>query len=374
MTQPADITLANQSGASYRTEHNAINQGFGTNHKGGSEPSYVVTGMTWIDDTTTPWLWNIFDGAASFAFMEVNPSTNNVTLVNVKAGDARTEGANIAQIQDSTTKWAGTSGGTNTVTGTLSPVITAYADGQQFAFLAGGTNTGAATLNLNGVGAKAIEKRQAALVAGDIAAQDIVKVVYDSTNDAFQMISPTIGAVDGFETGDILPTFKQTAKTGYLLINGDTIGSATSGAAQASADNQALFEFLWDNSDDADMPVSTGRGASANADWVANETLTMPDARGRSGIGFGQGAGLSDNWTMGETGGEEDHAQTTAELKGHTHLLNGRTGSSQSGSSGVQGTNTDASPLDATSIDSTGSGTAFNVIHPVFGLNWQVKL
>lgn len=190
MTQPSDITLSNQSGSSYRTEHNSINQGFGTNHKGGSEPSYVVTGMTWIDDTITPWEWKLYDGAASFAFMEVNPSTNNVTLVNVKNGNARTEGASIGQIQDSSTKWAGTSSGTNTVTATLTPAITAYANGQRFAFLAGGTNTGATTLNFNSVGAKVVEKLGVALVAGDLTANDLVLVAYDSTNDAFQLLSP----------------------------------------------------------------------------------------------------------------------------------------------------------------------------------------
>ena len=53
MAQSTDITLANQSGAAYRSEHNSINQAFGSNHIGASAPSYILTGMSWIDNSST---------------------------------------------------------------------------------------------------------------------------------------------------------------------------------------------------------------------------------------------------------------------------------------------------------------------------------
>lgn len=57
------------------------------------------------------------------------------------------------------------------------------------------TNTGAATINLNGYGAKAIKKSvSAALAAGDILAGGIYELVYDGTN--FQMIAGS-GSVGG---------------------------------------------------------------------------------------------------------------------------------------------------------------------------------
>ena len=63
----------------------------------------------------------------------------------------------ISQTQNSTTTWGGTSGGTaNAQTLTLTPAITAYAAGQRFRFVAGFTNTAAATLNVNGVGAVSV--------------------------------------------------------------------------------------------------------------------------------------------------------------------------------------------------------------------------
>ena len=74
-----------------------------------------------------------------------------------------------------------TSAGTNTVTLALTPAATAYSAGQTITFKAGGTCTGAVTLNVNSLGAKAVQKLGAALVANDITSNDIVTVVYDGT-------------------------------------------------------------------------------------------------------------------------------------------------------------------------------------------------
>jgi hypothetical protein len=69
-----------------------------------------------------------------------------------------------------------------------SPAIAAYATGQMFHFTAQTVNTGGATLNINGKGAKAILKEHdVALSDGDIEAGQIVTVIYDGTQ--FQMQS-----------------------------------------------------------------------------------------------------------------------------------------------------------------------------------------
>ena len=99
-------------------------------------------------------------------------------------GVARTDYAALGQVQDSTPMWGGTSGGTATAyTITLSPAITAYVAGQRFLFIAGLTNTGAATLNVNGIGAKNIflQSTNAAAPTGYIRANQICEVVYDGT-------------------------------------------------------------------------------------------------------------------------------------------------------------------------------------------------
>ena len=65
-----------------------------------------------------------------------------------------------------------------------------YKDGQKYAFKANTANTGAATLNINSLGAKSIRKQyNAALATGDILAGQEVEVRYDADNDFMQMMS-----------------------------------------------------------------------------------------------------------------------------------------------------------------------------------------
>ena len=108
-------------------------------------------------------------------------------------GAARTDYAALGQVQDSTPLWLGTSSGTDTITASATPAIAAYAAGQTFRFKAGGSCTGATTLNINSLGAKAVQKRGAALASGDITANNVVEVAYDGTQ--FQMISPAAAVV-----------------------------------------------------------------------------------------------------------------------------------------------------------------------------------
>lgn len=89
--------------------------------------------------------------------------------------------------------------GTDTIEVTTSSVVTSYYDGLRATFIAGGANTGAATLNLDSVGAKALLKHGGdALTAGDIAAGMAVDVVYDASADsgsgAFLLLNPKVAA------------------------------------------------------------------------------------------------------------------------------------------------------------------------------------
>ena len=78
---------------------------------------------------------------------------------------------------------------------TIAPAITAYAKYQAFTFVAVGTNTGASTLAVNGLAAKAIKKWQGgakvALEAGDITAGQLSVVVYDATD--FVLLTAPVG-------------------------------------------------------------------------------------------------------------------------------------------------------------------------------------
>jgi hypothetical protein len=92
--------------------------------------------------------------------------------------------------------------------------------------------------------------------------------------------APSVDATTILATGDIKVRYGTGVLTGFVRANGRTIGSASSGASEyANAAAQTLFEYLW--TEDANLTVSTGRGASAAADWAANKTIALPDTRGR---------------------------------------------------------------------------------------------
>jgi microcystin-dependent protein len=99
-------------------------------------------------------------------------------------------------------------------------------------------------------------------------------------------------------------------------------------------------------------------GISFGAEDV--DHFNVPDLRGRSPLGTGQGPGLS-NRALGDMGGEENHALTTAENAPHTHTVH---------RSATDGQSTNlikraATPETGTNeTDSSGSGTAHNTMHP----------
>lgn len=86
-----------------------------------------------------------------------------------------------------TIAYAASVAGTDTYAITLSPVPTAYTTGMSINFKADVANTGAATINVNGLGAKTIKQLGGtALTDGMIAANSINQIVYDGTDFILQ--------------------------------------------------------------------------------------------------------------------------------------------------------------------------------------------
>lgn len=81
-----------------------------------------------------------------------------------------------------------TATGTDTYTCSMSNTLTTYSNGRYFLILFTNANTGAATLNVDSIGAIAIKKGgSTALASGDIADGSVKLLAYDGTN--FQIIS-----------------------------------------------------------------------------------------------------------------------------------------------------------------------------------------
>lgn len=151
-----------------------------------------------------------------------------------------------------------------------------------------------------------------------------VKEIYDGANWVPYALEAAITAAiaaavaAAVPTGSIRPCFKLTADTGWVRLNGLTIGSASSAATErANADCETLFKYLWDNLDDTRAPVSGGRGASAPADWASNKRIALPSSRDRVLVGMATMGNtdaalisLFDTTIMGNTGGDEAHTHT----------------------------------------------------------------
>jgi len=162
------------------------------------------------------------------------------------------------------------------------------------------------------------------LVAGQMAA-----LTYDGTE--FQIPRGDAGG-----TGDLKWKLAGTTLTGWVPLNGLTIGSASSAAtARANADCQQLYYLLWNNFSNTLCPVTGGRGGSASADWTANKPIQLPDAQCKTLLGVdGMGGASATNRlsgvpitagaaaTLGSTLGEALHALATGELASHNHGVN----------------------------------------------------
>ena len=121
-------------------------------------------------------------------------------------GSAATDSATISQVQSSFGSFL-TVSGTDTITATVSPSLTAYAAGQMFAFVAANTNTGAVTINISSLGAKSITKNgTTALVSSDLIANYLYVIVYDGTQ--FQVV------------GVSATTFTNLTISGVLTLSG----------------------------------------------------------------------------------------------------------------------------------------------------------
>lgn len=164
------------------------------------------------------------------------------------------------------------------------------------------------------------------------------------TQDNILVIGPSAGGGGGgtvdpttiAATGDVKVAYGTQTITGWVRMNGRTIGSATSGATErANADTQALFQYLW--TADSTLAVSGGRGVSSIADWTANKTISLPDGRGRVVAGlddmgntaagrltatyFGATGSCSGalGTTLGAACGGENYTLTVAQMPAHSH-------------------------------------------------------
>ena len=168
---------------------------------------------------------------------------------------------------------SGTASGTDTYTATISNV-TGYNTNDGFIIKFTNSNTGTATLNINGLGAKNIFKSvNVALSSGDIKAGQELVVVYDGTNFQAIGLAPTkaevgLGNVDNTsDANKPISTATQTALNGKenTITPGTTSQYFRGDKTFQTLDKNAVGLSNVDNTSDANKPVSTATQTALNA-------------------------------------------------------------------------------------------------------------
>jgi hypothetical protein len=187
--------------------------------------------------------------------------TNNIPMSGFKitglgAATVGTDAARYSQIQGGTDKLI-TVTGTDTLTGSLTPALTAYAAGNQFSFVVANTNTGAVTINIDGVGSKSITRTgSTALVAGDMVAGQVVLIEYDGTR--FQLLNGN--------------SFTNLLVSGTLTYGGVTLTNAVTGTGKMVLDtsptvnNPTVTNYV-------ESVVTIGTVTSSNTIALTNGTV-----------------------------------------------------------------------------------------------------
>ncbi|MGJ4753483.1 phage tail protein [Leptospira kmetyi] len=208
--------------------------------------------------------------------------------------------------------------------------------------------------------------------------------------DALIAAIPTGSSSGGFDVGDIKTSTRNTPATGWLLLNGQTLGNTGSGANNLGTNFQNLFILLWNDWSNTALPIQnssgapTTRGVSAIADWNALKRLPIPNLSGRSPIGSGTGSGLTPR-ALGDSLGEENHLLTIPEIPAHNHgggthnhqvnrLNFAQSGGGISTLVGSTSSQKGVTDMSAAIIQTQGGGSAHNNMQPSLVLNYFIKL
>lgn len=199
------------------------------------------------------------------------PMGNN-KVTGLGAGTDATDAANLSQVQSTVVKLIGSVSGTNTITGSLTPALGAYAAGQMFYFVAAGDNTGAVTLNINSLGAKNVTKNgSTALSAAEIKSGQTVAVIYDGTR--FQMVNPVVVGLVGVTSSSLTALGVNAGDSVTSGVYNTTVGY-NAGTAITSGTSNTIFGY------EAGLPITTGNfnthiGYSAGANGANTSSNTF---------------------------------------------------------------------------------------------------
>lgn len=219
---------------------------------------------------------------------------------------------------------ASTTGSSNTYALTTSQTVAGLADGIALMFIANHTNTGAATLNVDTLGAKAMRgPGDVALIAGDIVSGAPYLVAYDASANsgagAWLVLNPST-------TGNAA-----LAALAALTPSANKMAYYTSGTAAALADLSAFGRTLIDDADAATARATLGLILGTDvqaydADLAAVAGLSSSGVIARTGAGTAAARTITGTANqIAVTNGDGVSGNPTLALAGHPADLAGLT-------------------------------------------------
>ena len=176
--------------------------------------------------------------------LTANIPMNSFKLTGLGAGTAGTDSVRLSQVQGNTVSYLTGTAGTNTVTASATPTLTALAAGQVFRFIPANTNTAATTLQIDSTAATNLFWKGAALVGGELVQNVPVEVFYDGTQ--YQLIGSAAmlnysGLVDNVFR---LRAFGDQTKMFAVSVTGVTAGATVTMASPATGGSTFVGDTL----------------------------------------------------------------------------------------------------------------------------------
>jgi hypothetical protein len=174
-------------------------------------------------------------------------------------------------------------GSTNVLSAALSPVPDQYFQGMFVRILVANTNTGPASLNLNGLGAHNILMGGTTLVGGELTKNHIATLVYNAVGAVFEVVGGGSGGsgppsgggpVGGFAATRVLyigSTMTVTAAANEIACNvrmwagGGGGGGANGGGLSAGGGGGEYAEGFFNISSGISLPATVGAGGAPGA-------------------------------------------------------------------------------------------------------------
>lgn len=194
-------------------------------------------------------------------------------LTGVGAATSLTDAAQASQVQNSAYTALSSVAGTNTITASTTPTFGSYAIGQAFRFIAVATNTGATTININSIGAIAIEKKTVSGLAACSGSEIIIgqeyEIFYDGT--FFQINATTALTFTSISSGTNTTAAMVVGSGASLAASGSgTITATTNANLTGGVTSVGNAATVVTNANLTGLVTSVGNATSLNLSSITN--------------------------------------------------------------------------------------------------------